>query len=341
MTRGSFKTRDGCRVSYVDEGSDGMPVLWQHGLGATQAQAAEVFPESSRFRRITMECRGHADSELGAPEGLSIQQFADDAVALLDHLGVRRAVVGGISLGAAIALRLAVHYPERVSEQIIARPAWISEAAPEHLKIYIDVAELLAQYGPEQGLERLQASERYRWVMRESPDNAASMRSFFTREPASTVALLSRIPAQGPGVTREQISRLALPTLVIANEGDYVHSIATATAVAELIPGATLKIIPSKNSTRDAYVEAFKAALDEFLSNRHVMRRNWTHDCVGWPKRHGAALCDSVYRREHWCGWHSSTYGWRVSANRNAQRLRFRAIQIARPAALSQPQRFP
>jgi pimeloyl-ACP methyl ester carboxylesterase len=272
LTRGSFKTRDGCRVSYVDEG-DGMPVLWQHGLGATQTQVAEVFPESSQFRRITMECRGHADSELGAPEALSIQQFADDAVELLDHLGVRRAVIGGISLGAAIALRLAVHYPGRVSEQIIARPAWISEAAPERLKIYIDVAELLAQYGSEQGLERLQATERYRLVMKESPDNAASMRSFFHRDnPASTVALLSRIPAQGPGVTREQISRLALPTLVIANEGDYVHSIATAAAVAQLIPGAKLKIIPSKNSNRDAYVEAFKAALDEFLSNRHVKR---------------------------------------------------------------------
>jgi pimeloyl-ACP methyl ester carboxylesterase len=215
-----------------------------------------------------MECRGHADSDLGAPEVLSIQQFADDGVALLDHLGVRRAVVGGISLGAAIALRLAVHFPERISELIIARPAWVSEAAPERLRIYLDVAELLAQYGSEQGLTRLQATERYRLVMRESPDNAASLRGYFAREPASTVALLSRIPAQGPGVTREQMSRLAWPTLVIANEGDYVHSIAMATVVAKLIPGAKLLIIPSKNSNRDAYVEAFKAALDEFLSDR-------------------------------------------------------------------------
>ena len=55
-------------------------------------------------------------------------------------------------LARAIALRLAVHYPERVSELIIARPAWISEAAPERLRIYLDVAELLAQYGSEQGL---------------------------------------------------------------------------------------------------------------------------------------------------------------------------------------------
>jgi pimeloyl-ACP methyl ester carboxylesterase len=261
----SFRTRDGCRLNFVDEG-EGMPVLWQHGLGATQAQAAEVFPESSAFRRITLECRGHAESELGAPFDLSIPQFADDAVGLLDHLGVRRAAVGGISLGAAIALRLAVHYPERVSALIIARPAWVAEFAPENLRIYLDVALLLAQYGPEQGLERLQATERYRLVLRESPDNAASMRSFFAREPASTMALLSHIPAQGPGVTREQMSRLALPTLVIANEGDYVHSIAMASEVAGLIPGAKLKVIPAKNAPRGAYIEAFKAALDEFLS---------------------------------------------------------------------------
>jgi pimeloyl-ACP methyl ester carboxylesterase len=263
----NFRTRDGCRLNYVDEG-DGMPVLWQHGLGASQAQAAEVYPESPQLRRITLECRGHAGSELGAPEALSIRQFADDAVALLDHLGVRSVVAGGISLGAAIALHLAVHFPQRVRGLIIARPAWISEAGPEQLRIYLDVAELLAQFGPEQGLERLQATERYQLVMNASPDNAASMRSFFSREPASTVALLGRIPAQGPGVTREQMARIELPTLVIANEGDYVHSIATATEVASLIPAAQLQIIPSKNAPRGAYVEAFRAALDEFLSCR-------------------------------------------------------------------------
>ena len=265
MTRGTFKTSDGYAVSYVDEG-DGLPVLWQHGLGATQAQTAEVFPEASGRRRITMECRGHADSELGAPEALSIRQFTDDAIRLLDHLGVKRVVAGGISLGAAIALRLAVYHPDRVSALIVARPAWFDESAPESLKIYLDVAELLAQYGAGRGLEQLQASDRYRQLLRVSPDNAASMRSFFARDPGSTVALLSRIPAQGLGITREQMARLALPTLVIANEGDYVHSIATAATVAGKIPGAALKIIPAKNAAPGAYLQGFKAALDEFLS---------------------------------------------------------------------------
>ena len=266
MSRGRFETADGCVIDYVDEG-DGMPVLWQHGLGATQAQAAEVFPESPLFRRITLECRGHAGSELGAPEALSIRQFAQDAIGLLDHLGVKRAVVGGISLGGAIALLLSIYFPGRVSALIIARPAWLDEHAPERLQIYRDVAELLEQSGPGQGLARLQASARYRLLAAESADNAASLRSFFQRaNPASTVALLGRIPAQGLGATREQMARLALPTLVIANQGDYVHSIEMAKAVTALIPGADLKLIPSKNAPRNGYVEAFRAALHEFLS---------------------------------------------------------------------------
>jgi pimeloyl-ACP methyl ester carboxylesterase len=268
MTRRSFRTRDGCRLDYVDEG-EGLPVLWQHGLGATQSQAAEVFPEKARCRRITLECRGHAGSELGPVEALSLPQFADDALALLDHLEIRRAVVGGISLGAAIALRLAVHSPERVEALILARPAWIAEPAPERLRIYLEVAERLAQDGAERGLQRLRSSPGYRRVLAESPDNAASMRSFFQRpDPASTIALLSRIPAQGPGVTREQMSALVTPTLVIANEEDHVHSIDMAREVAALIPGAVLEIIPAKTAPGGAYLTAFRAALAGFLRGR-------------------------------------------------------------------------
>jgi pimeloyl-ACP methyl ester carboxylesterase len=266
MTRGTFRTSDGCALGYVDEGA-GMPVLWQHGLGATQAQPAEVFPASSRLRRITLECRGHADSQLGAPDALSITRFAEDAAELLDHLDIGRAVVGGISLGAAIAFRLAVYHPARVSALIVARPAWFDEHVPERMRIYLDVAELLSKHGSAQGLAHLEASERYRLVLRESPDNAASMRNFFSRDPTSTVALLSRIPAQGQGVTAPQMNRLSLPTLVIANEGDYVHPVAMAKSIADLIPGAKLIAIPAKNTAREAYLDAFKAALDDFLAH--------------------------------------------------------------------------
>jgi len=265
MTGRYFETADGCRLAFVDEG-EGVPVLWQHGLGADRRQPAEVFPAIDGIRRITLECRGHGLSALGSVTALSIAQFADDAVALLDHLGIGRAVVGGISLGAAVALHIAVSRPERAAALILARPAWVDTAGPAQLRIYRDVADLLAKHGAREGLTRLEAGERLQEIEEVSPDNAASIRGFFTRaDPESTIALLSRIPAQGLDVQRSDIGGLDLPTLVVANGQDYVHPVEMAQTLADLIPGSTVKIVTSKSVSRNEYLAGMERALCEFL----------------------------------------------------------------------------
>lgn len=268
MTPASFQTADGCRLAFLDEG-EGLPVMWQHGLGADRGQPSEVFPAVHDVRRITLECRGHGQSDLGDKNRISIAQFADDAVALLDYLGVERAVVGGISLGAAIALRIAALHPDRVLGLVLARPAWVDEQGPKHLRIYREVADLIATSGSEDGKAQFEQSPSLAVVQAVSPDNAASMRWFFDRaNPASTVALLSRIPAEGPGISRNRMLALVLPTLVIANDQDYVHSLATARDLASLIPGAVFREITSKTVDRARYVSEFKAALADFLVAR-------------------------------------------------------------------------
>jgi pimeloyl-ACP methyl ester carboxylesterase len=267
MSSSFFETSDGCRLAFVDAG-EGLPVLWQHGLGADRSQPSEVFPNVLGVRRITLECRGHGQSELGDEAKLSIAQFTDDAISLLDHLAIGRAVVGGISLGAAIALRIAALHGERARGLILARPAWVDEVGPAHMTIYREVADLLAAYGPLQGKARFEALPLLAEVEAISADNAASMRSFFDRDtPRSTIALLSRIPADGPGIARDRLRGLALPTLVIANGQDYVHTLATAQRLAALIPGAILHEITSKTISRTRYVAEFKHALAGFLSS--------------------------------------------------------------------------
>ena len=95
------------------------------------------------------------------------------------------------------------------------------------------------------------------------------MRSFFDRrDPSSTVALLSRIPADGPGISREQMRNLAVPTLVIGNGQDYVHTLAAARELASLIPGAVAPQITSKSFNSARYVSQFKDALSRFLSKQ-------------------------------------------------------------------------
>jgi pimeloyl-ACP methyl ester carboxylesterase len=270
MSTGFFRTDDGCVLAYEDTGS-GMPIVWQHGLGADRQQPAEVFPESDNVRRITLECRGHGESELGDPGRISIAQFGSDVIALLDHLGIDQALLGGISLGAAISLPLAVKFRLRFTGLIIARPAWIQDAAPSTMRPYLVVAELLRDFGREEGLRRFSTSEVYAEVADVSPDNAVSLCSFFSRANGqSTIELLSRIPKDGPGVTLQDIASLDLPTLVIGNGEEYVHPLAYASQLSDLIPNAKLHIVTSKTVDNVLYRSQFREALAAFIGERAV-----------------------------------------------------------------------
>jgi pimeloyl-ACP methyl ester carboxylesterase len=210
---------------------------------------------------------------MGDPARLSIAQFATDLTALLDHLTIDAAVVGGISLGAAISMRLATSVPRRIRGLILARPAWVDEAAPATMHPYLVVAEMLKEYGPEEGLRRFANSETLAEVERVSPDNATSLRSFFSRpDKQSTVELLSRIPQDGPGLSLRDIASIDLPTLVIGNGEDYVHPLQYASRLKDLIPGAALQIVTSKTVNKALYHSQFRESLASFLSRLTAVR---------------------------------------------------------------------
>jgi 3-oxoadipate enol-lactonase len=98
---------------------------------------------ASGYRVITPDLRGFGDSDL--PEGpYSMDLFADDLVALLDHLGIRRAVFGGMSMGGYVLLNVLERYPETVAAAcfIVTRSGADDEAGKEsRRKMANDVVE--------------------------------------------------------------------------------------------------------------------------------------------------------------------------------------------------------
>jgi pimeloyl-ACP methyl ester carboxylesterase len=271
MTDSTFQTEDGCLLAYEDAG-EGLPVLWQHGLGADRTQPAEVFPAIPRIRRLTLECRGHGNSELGDTSRLSIATFAADAIALLDHLEIRQAIVGGISLGAALSMRLAALHSDRVTGLILARPAWLVGPSAA-MAPYLEIAPLLKEFGAHEGALRFEASACLAAVAAVSPDNAASMKSFFSRpNPASTIALLSTIPRDSPGIDAETIAGIRVPTLIIGSHQDFVHPLAYAERLQQLLLHATLQVITAKSINKDQYKLDFREALSRFLTEMLVTR---------------------------------------------------------------------
>lgn len=269
MTAGRLRTKDGCLLAYEDSG-EGVTVLWQHGLGADRRQPAEVFPVVAGIRRLTLECRGHGESELGDPARLSIATFQADTLSLLDHLGIDQAIVGGISLGAAITMRLAALYPHRVAGLILARPAWVVGPSLS-MAPYQEVADVLERLGPVEGAKHFEFSGCLATVAAVSPDNAESLMGFFTRpNPESTIALLSSIPKDSPGVDEKDITKIAAPVLIVGNHHDFVHPLAYAERLQQILPHATMAVITSKSINKDLYKFDFRGALSRFLTGMAV-----------------------------------------------------------------------
>jgi len=88
--------------------------FFQHGLTGDATQPADVFSTQANFTLRTLACRGHSASELGPVDALSIPTLAQDVIAAIEQTGGAPVVLGGISMGAVIALRIAVIRPDLV-----------------------------------------------------------------------------------------------------------------------------------------------------------------------------------------------------------------------------------
>jgi 3-oxoadipate enol-lactonase len=115
------RTDDRVRLYYEEHGRGGTPLVLAYGIGGN-ADMWDVNREAlaARHRLVLWEPRGHARSDSpDDPAKYSFQRWALDLKAVLDHLKVRKAHVGGLSLGAGIATRFALRFPARVSSLVI------------------------------------------------------------------------------------------------------------------------------------------------------------------------------------------------------------------------------
>lgn len=110
---------NGQKLHFEDSGGSGSAVLLAHGFMLDQSmfdqQVAALAPE---FRVIRWDARGFGRTEFdGRP--FTYWDLADDSIALLDYLGIERAVVGGMSQGGYAALRAGLKYPQRIKALVL------------------------------------------------------------------------------------------------------------------------------------------------------------------------------------------------------------------------------
>jgi magnesium chelatase accessory protein len=117
----------GARLHYV-VGGEGPPLALVHGLGGAASNWVELAPLlAPRFRLLIPDLAGHGRSS-PIPAAPSLDPFAEGVAALLEREGMLPAAVVGHSLGAAVALRLAVRRPKTVRALVLAAPAGITSS---------------------------------------------------------------------------------------------------------------------------------------------------------------------------------------------------------------------
>ena len=114
------RTDDRVRIYYEEHGG-GSPLVLAYGIGGNVKMWDVNVPGlAARHRLVLWEPRGHARSDSPEdPARYSFRRWALDLKAVLDHLGLRRAHVGGLSLGAGIATRFALAFPSRVRSLVV------------------------------------------------------------------------------------------------------------------------------------------------------------------------------------------------------------------------------
>jgi pimeloyl-ACP methyl ester carboxylesterase len=267
---------DGISFHYRDVGQ-GVPFVFQHGIGGDVRQPGGLFDPPSGVRLLCLDARAHGQTQpLGDPSALTFDTFGDDLVAWLDHLRLARAVIGGISMGAGVALNVAARYPERVAGLVLSRPAWLDgPMPPENVARYAILARLLravsAAGDPERALLRavaeFEASDGFRGLQTSSPDTAQSLRGQLTSEGAvATVARLERLPLDRPLADFRAAEAITVPTLVLAHRQDPIHRFEFGERLARAIPGARLVELTPKSIDRKRHAAEVQYCLEAFLS---------------------------------------------------------------------------
>ena len=137
----AFAEVNGQRIRFEDSGGDGPAVILSHGfLMDREMFAPQVDALASAFRVITWDERGFGETQFdGRP--FTYWDSARDCLALLDHLQIDRAVLGGMSQGGFLSMRAALLAPERVAALVlIDSQAGVED--PERLPAYRQMQEI-------------------------------------------------------------------------------------------------------------------------------------------------------------------------------------------------------
>lgn len=227
----------GTRLFAVERGR-GEPVVFLHGgLADHQASWFRMGSLAASHRLVMPDVRGAGRSRYAGE--LHWDLLADDVAALLRHLGLERAIVGGVSAGSGVALRVALRHPGRVRALLLVSPVFAGAADASLMAASRTAMARMDEAGQRTLIEGIEAIHPlFEPLPPAIRDVALAMASRF--DPAS-VAATTRFLASGaqPFERLDELAALSMPAIVVPGT-DPEHPAAIAGLYARTLPRAVL-----------------------------------------------------------------------------------------------------
>lgn len=282
---------DGVRL-HVEEVGRGVPIVFVHEFAGDHRSWE---PQLSRFARshrcIAFSARGYPPSEVPeAVEAYSQERARDDIRAVLDALGIERAHVVGLSMGAYATLHFGLDYPERALSLVLAGCGHGSE--PEKRAVFAAEAEAAAERllrvgMPEVAAAYAESATRVQFQNKD-PRGWAGFRDRLAEHSAlGSANTLRGLQGRRPSLydLAERLPGIELPTLVITGDEDW-HCLEPGLLLKRSIATAALAVLPNAGHTLNLEEpDAFNRLLADFLQ---------AVDGGTWPRRDPRALADGV-----------------------------------------------
>jgi len=255
----------GGELAYEARG-EGLPILFLHAFPLSLAMWDRQARALERQRLVVrFDARGFGQSPPG--DGLlTMERIADDAVALLDHLGISQAVVCGLSMGGYAAFALVRRHPERLKGLILANTragADTEEARANRAAL----AQRVRQQGAGAAAEAFLPGLLGKTSHERRPELRARVREIILATSAQGICdALAGLAARADSTPT--LKEIRVPTLVICGAEDTLTPVSEAESLARAIRGARLETVPEAGHLSNLESpEAFDRALAGFLAD--------------------------------------------------------------------------
>lgn len=220
------RAKDGTAIYYEEAGA-GTALLFIHEYaGDYRSWEPQMRHFARRHRCITYSARGYPGSAVpDSAEAYSYEHFRDDAIAVLDHLGIDSAHIVGLSMGGYSALQIGIIYPQRARSLTLAGTGsgserWYTEEFRQHSRATADamdrlgMAEVAKSYGS--------GATRIAFAVKDPRGYAEFMAMLASHDTQGAAHTLRGFQAGRPSLYdfADKIAKITLPTLIVVGDED-------------------------------------------------------------------------------------------------------------------------